>query len=173
MASRWLGPGIVGLVAAAMAWQGTMLAVPRALMLLAERKIGSVAGVNTMVAGPLVTAASRAIVRPSPDLLYSTCVFNLSAGPVLVDVPPISAPYWSLSVFDRKTDVAFVRNNRQSGGAAIRVAILAEGQAAPAGYTPVPVIGHRGVALVRVLIDRTKPIDSIDVERRKANCRAA
>ncbi|MFY0010844.1 DUF1254 domain-containing protein, partial [Acinetobacter baumannii] len=90
------------------------------------------------------------------DLLYSTCVYNVSQHPVLVDVEPVAAPYWSLSVFDRKTDVAFVRNNRQSGGAAIRVAILHVGQVAPAGYAPVTVLGSSGVALVRILIDRTK-----------------
>ena len=33
---------------------------------------------------PPLTAQSRGIVLPSPDLLYSVCVFDVSQGPVRV-----------------------------------------------------------------------------------------
>ncbi len=170
---RAAGPLIAALVVAALAWHVTLVAIPRGLMVVAVRRIAAAGGVNRMLHAPLVTAASRAIVRPSPDLLYSSCPFDLSDGPVLVDAAPVEAPYWSLSVFDSATNVAFVRNNQQSGGQPIHIAILAAGQQAPAGYEPVPVPGRRGVALIRVLIDRTRPITAIDAQRRQSSCRHA
>ena len=169
---QWIGPLGVGALIGAIAWHGTLIAVPRGLMVLAERRIATVAGFNHMLHAPIVTAKSRAIVRPSPDLLYSSCPFDVSAGPVLIDAAAISAPYWSLSVFDHATNVAFVRNNQQSGGKPIHVALLRDGQSTPAGYEAVHVPGKRGVALIRVLIDRTKPIDAIDGQRQQSTCHA-
>lgn len=173
MLRHWAGPVIAGLIVGAFAWHFALIAVPRGLMVVAERRIAARDGFNHMGFAPMVTASSRAVVRPSPDLLYSSCPFDVSAGPVLVDIAAIGAPYWSLSVFDHVTNAAFVRNNRQSGGQAVRIAILRDGQSAPAGYEPVRVTGRRGVALVRVLIDRTRPIDMIDRERRQSTCRPA
>lgn len=169
---QWIGPLGIGALIGALAWHGTLVAVPRGLMVLAERRIASAAGFNHMLHSPIVTAQSRAIVRPSPDLLYSSCPFDVSTGPVLIDVAPIDAPYWSLSVFDHATNVAFVRNNQQSGGRPIRVALVGDGQAAPTGYQTVRVPGRRGVALIRVLIDRTKPIDAINRQRQQSSCHA-
>lgn len=173
MLRRWGGPLMLGVVIAAIAWQASLIAVPRGLMVVAVRRLSALGGLNHMAHGPLVTAKSRAVVRPSPDLLYSSCPFDVGRAPVLIDVPPIDAPYWSLSVFDRATNVAFVRNNRQTNGGPIHIAIVLAGQNAPAGYEPVSMPGPRGVALVRVLIDRTKPIDLIDAERHRASCHPA
>ena len=172
MLGRWLGPIVVGIFCGLLAWQATLAAMPRALMALAVRRVASAGGINRMTHAPLVTAKARAIVRPSPDLLYSSCPFDLAAGPVRIDISPIDAPYWSLSVFDSVTNVAFVRNNVQSGGTGLHVAILRRGQIAPKGYQPALIDGSHGVALVRVLIDRTAPITQIDAARRQATCRA-
>lgn len=170
---RWLIPLVLLIVSALVGWRVALVYTPDALMRLAERRVATLGGgVNHMSHGPLVTAAARAIVRPSPDLLYSSCPFSLSGGPVLVEVPAIAAPYWSLSVFDGRTNVAFVRNNGETPGG-LRIAIVQPGQSAPAGYRPVAVPLAHGIALVRVLIDRTKPIDTIDAQRRRASCRPA
>jgi len=174
MLRRWGLPIVIGVVLGAIAWHVTLAAVPRGLMVIAERRIARMgAPANRMAHGPIVTAQSRAVVRPSPDLLYSTCVFDVGDRPVLIDAEPISAPYWSLSVFDHATNVAFVRNNQQSRGQAIRIAILRDGQSAPAGYEPVKVGGRQGVALIRILIDRTRPINAIDTDRHRSSCRTA
>lgn len=172
MIRRWIGPAALALFCALLAWQATLALVPRTLMALAVRRVAQIGGMNRMTHAPVVTAKSRAIVRPSPDLLYSSCPFDVSAGPVLVDVAPVPSPYWSLSVLDAETNVAFVRNNVQPGGRPLHVAIALAGQAVPAGYLPVRVTGSRGVALVRVLFDREKGATAIDRARRGSRCRA-
>ncbi len=170
---RWLPPVALCVLCAVLAWQATLSLMPRALMALAVRRVASAGGINKMTHAPIVTAKSRAIVRPSPDLLYSSCPFDVSAGPVLIDVAPLDAPYWSLSVFDSLTNVAFVGNNLDSGGAALRIALVKPGQGAPSGYRAVTPNGRRGVALIRILIDRHRPqaISAIDIQRRRSRCR--
>ena len=103
---RWLGPLAAGALAAAIAWHAALVAAPFALMRIAMRRIAAGAPVNAFVHSPPTRADRQRVVRPSPDLLYSICLFDVSAGPVLVDVPPIAGHYWSVSVFDARTDVA-------------------------------------------------------------------
>lgn len=170
MSRRWLGPIVAGLVAAVAAYQLALMATPRLLMAAAFDRI-SKGGVNRFTFTPLATDKARAIVRPSPDLAYASCPYDLSDGPLLVDVAPIASVYWSLSMFDAETNAVFVRNNEDSGGAAIRAAVALAGQAVPAGYAPVRVAQPRGIALVRILVEDRARFAAIDAGRRQARCR--
>jgi uncharacterized membrane protein len=167
---RWFFPLLVGLVMAIGAYQLTLVQFPRVLMRLAVDRL-SKPGINMLYAAPLATDKARAIVRPSPDLAYSSCAFDLANGPVLVDVPPMPAPYWSLSVFDARTDVAFVQNNIGSRGQPIRIAIARPDQPVPDGRQAVRVDGDRGVALIRILVQDRAAFAAIDAARRQASCR--
>lgn len=168
----WWRPALLALVVALVAYQATLRRTPDVLMAAAERRLATVGGVNAFAHTPLATNRSRAVVRPSPDLAYSACVFDLSKGPVTIDVAPVPARYWSLSVFDARTDVAFVRNNVESKGGPIRVALVTDGQAAPADYQAVAVPGGHGVALIRILVDDRAQFPAIDTARRRSRCGA-
>lgn len=52
---------------------------------------------------PRVTPETQTIVRPSPDLAYTICLIDVSAGPVELAVP-VWPDYGSLSIFDADTD---------------------------------------------------------------------
>lgn len=169
----WLLPLGLGVVAGVAGYYAALAATPGVLMHIAEGRISAVSGYNLMDHAERTTAAARRVVRPSPDLAYSACPYDVSKSPVLVEVPPIPAAYWSLSVFDAQTDTAFVRNNIQSGGQAVRIAIALKGAKVPAGYTPVTVDGARGIALVRVLAPDAASFAAIDKPRRAATCRPA
>ena len=58
------------------------------------------------------------MVRPSPDLAYASCVYDLSKGPILVDVPATpGGGYVSVSVFAGNTDnVAAMDSLRSPNG---------------------------------------------------------
>lgn len=167
---RWLVPLFAGVVAALAAYQTVLVATPRMLMAAAMKRV-AVAGINRMTHGPLATDKARAIVRPSPDLAYSSCPFDLSQGPVRVTVLPVPSPYWSLSVFDARTDVAFVRNNRETGGKGIDLVLARPGQVTPPGATVVRPAGDRGIALLRILVEDRGAFAPIDAARRAATCR--
>ncbi len=173
MIRNWGAPILLGLILAAVTYHLTLVETPNLLMRLATWRVAKAGSINHLLQTPLATAQSRAIVRPSPDLAYSSCPFDLSNGPVLIDVAPVPAPYWSLSVFDPRTDVAFVRNNVQAGGQAIRVALIGDaGGQAPPGYEPVLVKGNSGIALVRILIDNRAHFPQVDAARKASSCKA-
>jgi uncharacterized membrane protein len=168
---RWLLPSLLGLVMAALAWQATLLAIPRGIMTLAVSRLGEAGGSNRMLHAPLPGPGRRTVVRPSPDLAYSSCPFDLSNGPLLVEVAPVAAPYWSLSVFDARTDVAFVRNNLDTGGRGFRVALATQGQKVPAGVEAIRLDDAKGVALLRILVEDRARFAGIDRARRGSGCR--
>ena len=65
---------------------------------------------------PPVTAASRTVVMPSPDLLYSVCVFDVAARPVRISANPNLKSYWSIALYAANSDNFFVINDRKSNG---------------------------------------------------------
>jgi uncharacterized membrane protein len=170
---RWLAPLAVGALAALAAWYGTLIATPYLLMRVVMQRMGAEVGAIEFRHGAPTVAERQPVVRPSPDLLYSTCAFDVARGPVLVDVPAIAGHYWSVSIFDARTDVAAVRSDRDTGGGPARLALLAPGQTAPAGYEPVPLAHARGLALIRVLISGEADYRAIDPVRQQATCRPA
>jgi len=172
MIRNWVAPFVFCAVAAAFAYQATLLATPFALMRAAAAKAGKGLPVNRFAFGPMVTAANQTIVRPSPDLSYSLCVFDVSRGPVLVRTEPIPGHYWSVSVFDARTDVVAVRSDRDTGGKAAMLALVKPGQRAPADYEPVRMAYDRGVVLIRILLADKAEFPAIDALRRKSTCRA-
>ena len=163
--------GWIALVAgiAMLVYWGTMALTPRALMHLAMGRLAQNVPVNAMGHAPLSTAERRAIVRPSPDLAYSTCLFDLTDGPLEIVIEPIGSPYWSLSVFDANTNVVFVRNDRETNDEGVRVALVREGQAV-GDIEEVSVPTDRGLALLRILVPERGDFEAIDADRRNAWC---
>jgi uncharacterized membrane protein len=156
-------------IAMAVYW-GSVAMIPRFMMHVAMGRIEQNAPVNAMGHAPLSTAERRVIVRPSPDLAYSTCLFDLSDGPVTVSVEPINAPYWSLSVFDAETNVAFVRNDRDANGGPVRIVLALDGQAAPEDIEVVRISSTRGLALLRILVPERGAFEAIDIARGNSRC---
>jgi uncharacterized membrane protein len=151
-----------------------LYALPSVVMRAAVGRLADRAGgINQMAHAPLATAQARTIVRPSPDLAYSSCPFDLGDGAVTVTVMPVDAPYWSLSVYDSQTNAVFVRNNREVRGQLVRIAIARQGQPIPAGYVPVWVEGNRGVALLRILVPDPGAFPAVDAARRQSSCQVA
>jgi uncharacterized membrane protein len=166
---NWLGPLVLGLIgAAATAWAAIAYA-PFALMNVAMDRLGQ-GGVNTMSYGNLATPERQPVVRPSPDLAYSSCPFDLSAGPVAIDVTPVAGRYSSLSIFDAATDVIFVRNDVEAAGKPYRIIVAREGQAVPAGAEVVRAGHDRGIALIRLLLKDPGEIGGLDAVRRQSSC---
>jgi uncharacterized membrane protein len=170
MIRNWLLPILAGLVMAGVAWQGTLVATPYVLMSAAMKKIGAAAPVNSFRFGEMSTADNQPIVRPSPDLSYSSCVFDLSDGPVKIEAQPVPDHYWSVSVFDMRTDVAAVRSDRDTGGKPARLALVRDKHQAPPGFEPIVVRYDRGIVLIRILLKDKSDFPAIDALRRKSAC---
>src|SRR3546814_21020899 len=80
---------------------------------------------------PLPTDKVRLVVRPSPDLVYSICIVDVTKGSVHIQVP-LTAPYTSVALYTTATDNYFVRNDRDTGGNPLDLIVLAPGASKPA-----------------------------------------
>lgn len=168
---RRLAPVLVVAAVAVGSYYATLAAAPYALMRLAEAKLAKTAPVNHFTHTPPVRADRQFVVRPSPDLLYSVCPYDLTAGPLEVTAVPVSGRYSSISVFDARTDNAFVRNDQDMAGKPMRVVLALEGQPVPAGAEAVRVRYATGIVLQRVLLADPSEAAAVDPIRRKATCR--
>lgn len=165
----WLGPIVLGVAVAAVTCWTAISYIPFGLMNVAIDRLGQ-GGVNVMAHGRLATADRQPIVRPSPDLVYSTCPFDLSGGPLAIDVVPVPGRYSSLSIFDAATDVIFVRNDQQVKEKPYRIIVARRGQAAPSGVEVVRTDHDRGIALIRLLLKEPAEIQDLDDVRQQSSC---
>ena len=168
--NRWIAPLIGTALIATGAYAMTLALTPYVLMKVAENRIAARSPVNRFTHSPPVRADAQFVVRPSPDLLYSTCPFDLTNGPLEIRAEPIPGRYSSISVFDARTDVAFVANDEDMAGQPMRVVLALRGQAVPQGVETVRLIYPTGIVLQRVLLADPSEAAEVDPIRRRATC---
>jgi uncharacterized membrane protein len=165
---------VAALVVAAAVHVASVFALPHLIMARTMAGIARAAGgVNRIGHGQRPTAASRGVVRPSPDLLYSTCVYDLDAahGALHVHAGGMPATYWSVSAFDADTDNFYVINDRKARGGGVDFLIIAPGAFIDGTKLPVVVAPTRkGIVLFRTLIDDEAHVADIDRARHGAAC---
>jgi uncharacterized membrane protein len=151
----------------------TLLALPRLIMMRTMSAITRLVAANTMLYPPQSTSRSRGVVRPSPDLLYSICIYDLAAANGVLHVSTHDMPetYWSVSVFDAATNNFYASNDRQAGNGAADFLLMAPGASPPNPRLPVVTAPtSRGIVLFRTLIDHESRVAEIDAGRRNADC---
>jgi uncharacterized membrane protein len=157
------------LLGAALVHVAAVWALPRAIMSRVLAVLAAQAGENSFVHPPLATAESRTIVRPSPDLAYSSAVFEVSERPLRV-VVPLTAPYTSLSGFASDTDNFFALNDLTAGVDTIDLVLV--GPSTPRGglegLRVVESPSDRGVLLVRRVVPSAEAFPAIDAARQRA-----
>lgn len=128
---------------------------------------------------PAVDASARRVVMPSPDLLYSVCVFDVSGGPVRVKAHPQLSTYWSIALYASNSDNFFVINDQAAGTAPVDLWLVSEGPNAnapqvPAGARVVVTPTTQGFLLMRVLTsDYAAEKAVVEPARRTLQCSKA
>ena len=87
--SSWKGPLLATALAGVIGYFGATALIPGFIMGKATEGMAKRGGYNVMAHGALSTPENQPIVRPSPDLAYSSCPFDLGGGPVEVNVVPV------------------------------------------------------------------------------------
>ena len=161
------------LLVAAVVHGATVLFLPRFVMLRTMNGITKTTGAsNAILHGPRATWRSRAVVRPSPDLLYSICVYDLGVtGAVRVSTHDMPQTYWSVSVFDADTNNFYAINDQQAKSGAADFILMPQGKSTEASRLPVVAAPtNRGIVLFRTLVNDEADVARIDVARHNAAC---
>jgi uncharacterized membrane protein len=163
---------IAALLGAVVVHALTIRLLPRAIMRVTMGMMKYENGPNHEVHQARVDATQRAVVRPSPDLLYSACAFDVSDGPVRVtaDVPPDT--YWSVSMFSDQTDNFFVVSDRQATDGHVDLVLALPGTPVdlPPGARRVDTPSARGAILERTLVIDEGRFAELDAVRRRFTC---
>ena len=149
---------------------GTVLAAPYVLMDAAMDRIsrqGKI--VNRWSHPPRTSEKSRNVVRPSPDLAYSACVYDLKDGPVHVVVSAWD-DYMSVSMFQHNSDNFFVINDRQAPEG-VDLMLIEQDAAHPPGATRVVESpSRRGIILQRRVAPTQERFDLAAAARQNDVC---
>lgn len=164
-------PFVLGLAIGA----GTTLTVmPGLIMSRAMDRIEALGGATGLVRhAPPVTAENQTIVRASPDILYSVCLYDLSDGPLRIDAPwPDDGNYASVSFYDANTNNFAAVSDRDVGSAATSIALIERFESyAPADADLSFVAPTRtGLILYRRVIDANTDLAAADAERQDFSC---
>ena len=148
-------------------------AVPHLVMFMASQRIlkKSGSGINRLLLAPRVTVNSRDVVKPSPDLLYSLCVYDVSARPLRITAP-VPDTYWSISFYQTNTDNFFVLNDRQVETDPVKIVLVGPDMPVPdiADAEVVVAPSNKGVFLLRSLIMDEDKLDDLIRIQRTASC---
>jgi uncharacterized membrane protein len=149
----------------------TIAAMPRVLMAIASARMQEQGMVfNEMVHPGPRTAEEQTIVRPSPDLLYSVCLYEVTAGPIRISTSTMPDTYWSISGFAANTDNFFVINDVMAGSEPVDVTIGRIG--ADPGDVDYHSPSARGMILLRMLMKDGDALPALEEARRMVGCEA-
>tara|TARA_B110001450_G_scaffold68456_1_gene64684 strand:- start:1917 stop:2456 length:540 start_codon:yes stop_codon:yes gene_type:complete len=137
-------------------WLGQYLMAVMIPYLVMERlyiKAAERSGYNQLVVISRIDETSRWVVRPSPDLMYASCMYNLEEGPLAISAP-VPERYWSMQFYQMNTDnFASITNQRkQQSRVGTRVEVTLVGpDASPSNYAGEVIQSPsvRGVMLMR------------------------
>ena len=156
---------------AAFAWAGQYvlaLLLPNLAMetlyLLGDERYGH----NQLVVAPVPDENSRQVVRPSPDLLYASCLYNLQDGALTIEAP-VPERYWSMQFYQMNTDnyagLTNQRAERNRVGTIARVTLISADQS-PEDYEGEVIQSptSRGIVLLRAsaIGDRSEQQAALD-----------
>ena len=172
IAKSWKWIAATLLVAAAVHGASLYL-LPRLIMMRTMAGMAKSAGTNTMQYGQRTTSRSRTVVRPSPDMLYSICVYDLGAadGALRIHTNDMPETYWSVSLFDADTNNFYALNDRQARTGAADFLLVPAGAIVERGGLPVVrAPTSRGIVLFRTLVNDETHVAEIDAARHHAAC---
>jgi uncharacterized membrane protein len=173
MILRWLKWLLPTLAAAALIHWAAIAYAPSLIMARAMAAMAK--DRNSIQHTDRATASSRRIVKPSPDLLYSNCVYDVSNHPLKITTAAPQNTYWSVAFYAANTDNFFVLNDRQAGGQPAIIVLVGQGQTIPPqpqGRIVVSAPTPKGVVLFRTLINDEARAAELDQQRRAAKCDA-
>ena len=120
----------------------------------------ALSSVNVPFYRDVPTANSREVVRPSPDLMYSGCGYDVTYNPLVIktDIPNT---YWSVSFFSSNSDNFVTLNNDQINEESITIYLFGP-DSKPSKIKDGHVVvspSNKGLMLIRQFIGNGSDLD--------------
>lgn len=172
---NWIKLIVITLLLAAVIHVATVAVLPYGITLytllgMQHRTPGG--QMNMIFQAPPRTADSRDVVRPSPDLLYSICVYKVSDKPLHIVAPIPDGTYWSMSFYAINTDNFFVVNDRTAKSNPADILLVGEDMPYhDTGDSEVVIApSNMGVILFRILITDKSELNDLMQLQEQAYC---
>jgi len=147
-----------------------------------DRIAGSGGSPGSVRHAPRLREDNQTVVRASPDILYSICVYDVSKEPLLIEAPwPADGHYASVSFYDSRTNNFAVMSDRDAEGADSSRILLQHSYADAA--TPITPVAYdvesdrlelaptaTGLVLYRRVIDAETNLEAAHAERQGFSC---
>ena len=126
---------------------------------------------NMVLPSPPTDADSRSVVRPSPDILYSICIYDVSKKPLLFNCV-LPDGYWSASFYADNTDNFFVINDRQATSKTVKILLVGKNMPVPEAGDAIVVKAQsdKGLALIRVIVPDEKSLPGLVDVQKQSTC---
>ena len=159
------------LAIAILAHVATMWVLPRFTMWTTMDTLQDLAGgkANAALRPGLPDHTARTVVMPSPDLLYAICVYDLTQGPVLLSAARFPPGYWSLALYDARSDNFLTINDGQQQGRPLAL-VITETTSPPGDARFVASPSTRGIVLFRSLLLDPAERETIEAARATMQC---
>jgi uncharacterized membrane protein len=152
-----------------------VLVLPQLVNRFVMHKIAARGGVNVALPAPRADGSARTVVRPSPDMLYTACVFDVSAQPLHLTAP-VQDSYVSVAGFAADTSNFFAVNDGTlapgpDGKKNFDLVIARAAVAVPQGARLIVAPSDRGLILFRSLIPRDADLPRLLEYQLRQDCR--
>jgi uncharacterized membrane protein len=128
-------------------------------------------GINVAMPSARMDHNQRNIVRSTPDILYTACVYDLNEGALQLTTPTFGG-YTSVSAFAHNTDNYFTQDDRSAVNSKLDITLVPkhwQGNV-PQGSTAVVSPTDKGIVLFRVLIENETDFDMHVQRQLQARC---
>ncbi|MEO0368864.1 MAG: DUF1254 domain-containing protein [Pseudomonadota bacterium] len=149
---------------------------PRMIMHVALDKIttGYATATNQLSHGAQITSRDRRVVRPSPDLAYSICVFDLQPGQNLAITIPKRDKYLSVAFYDANTNNFFHLNDTQIETNSQNIVLSTDepkaGQSLNSDVIYIQAPTQRGLVLFRAMVENKNDWLELEATRAQMSC---
>ena len=129
--------------------------------------------VNVAFNRDVPTANSREVIRPSPDLMYSGCGYDVTYNPLVIETS-IPNTYWSVSFFSSNSDNFATLNNDQVNRDDITIYLFGPNSKPSEikdGYVVVSP-SNRGLMLIRQFIGNESNLDTLYEIQSSLECKS-
>lgn len=170
--ANWLRAGALTVAIAALSHWAAVTYAPQLAMWRFMASLSSGGQVNTAIHFVRANAAFRKFAAPSPDLLYSICVFDVSTAPLKVTTAAPTDTYWSAAFYAANGDNFFVVNDKTANDAPAAIVVVGPNSSKQAadGISVAKSPSTTGIVIFRTLINDDAREGELDRERRKASC---